>query len=274
MFTNRRITLILMTAWLAAAVGCHGKKHPAPPPPPPTTGPTSTASNGTDNTGGGALGGKPTIAQFSAEPTTIQRGQASTLRWEVSGNATSVTIDQTIGTVQNSGVRRVFPSDSTTYTLTATGPGGATTSQATVSVIAPIAPPPPPPDNTGMGAGGTLPSMLSSLQDVYFDYDKSDVGGEAQSVLAQNASVLKGIFSSFPNANITIEGHCDERGSAEYNLGLGDRRASSVKDYLVQLGLPADKLNTISYGKERPQCTDQNEACWQKNRRAHFASGQ
>jgi len=264
-----------MTALLAVAAGCH-KHTPVPAPPPLNPGPTSTTSGGTDNTSGsGTLGGKPTIAQFSAEPTTIQRGQASTLRWEVSGNATSVTIDQTIGTVQNSGVRRVFPSDSTTYTLTATGPGGATTSQATVSVIAPVAPPPPPPENPGMGDnGGSLGSRVSSLQDVYFDYDKSDVGGEAQSVLAQNAAVLKGIFASFPNANITIEGHCDERGSAEYNLGLGDRRASSVKDYLVQLGLPADKLNTISYGKERPQCTDQNEACWQKNRRAHFASGQ
>jgi peptidoglycan-associated lipoprotein len=71
-----------------------------------------------------------------------------------------------------------------------------------------------------------------------------------------------------------VEGHCDDRGSAEYNLGLGDRRASSAKDFLVQLGIPADRLKTISYGKERPQCTDENESCWQKNRRAHFSPGQ
>jgi peptidoglycan-associated lipoprotein len=71
-----------------------------------------------------------------------------------------------------------------------------------------------------------------------------------------------------------VEGHCDERGSAEYNLGLGDRRASSVRDYLVQLGVPADRLHTISYGKERPQCTDADEACYQKNRRAHFSQGE
>jgi peptidoglycan-associated lipoprotein len=71
-----------------------------------------------------------------------------------------------------------------------------------------------------------------------------------------------------------VEGHCDERGSAEYNLGLGDRRATSAKDFLVQLGVPADKLKTISYGKERPQCTENDESCWQKNRRAHFSAGQ
>jgi len=71
-----------------------------------------------------------------------------------------------------------------------------------------------------------------------------------------------------------VEGHCDERGSAEYNLGLGDRRAQSAKDFLVQLGVPADKLRTISYGKERPVCTEANESCWQRNRRAHFASAQ
>ena len=272
---NRRIGLSLMTAVLAlAAAGC--KKHtPLPPPPPP---PTVTTNPNTDTTGGAGStlpGSKPTISQFSAEPTTIQRGQAATLRWEVSGTVTSVAIDQTIGPVQNSGVRRVFPADSTTYTLTATGPGGSTTAQATVSVIAPV-PPPPPSTDIGPpgGNGGPLPTRIASLQDIYFDYDKSDVGPEAQAALQQDAAVLKSIFTDFPNAGIVVEGHCDERGSAEYNLGLGDRRASAVRDYLEQLGVPAGKLTTISYGKERPQCSEQNESCWQKNRRAHFSSGQ
>ena len=71
-----------------------------------------------------------------------------------------------------------------------------------------------------------------------------------------------------------MEGHCDERGSAEYNIGLGDRRSSSAKEFLVSLGVPADRLKTISYGKERPQCTESSESCWQKNRRAHFSPGQ
>jgi peptidoglycan-associated lipoprotein len=112
------------------------------------------------------------------------------------------------------------------------------------------------------------------VQDVYFDYDKSDVRGDSQSVLQQDATALKAILADFPSLTIVVEGHCDDRGSAEYNLGLGDRRASSAKDYLVQLGVPAERLQTISYGKERPQCTDENESCWQRNRRAHFSAGQ
>jgi peptidoglycan-associated lipoprotein len=112
------------------------------------------------------------------------------------------------------------------------------------------------------------------VQDAYFDYDKSDIREDARAVLTRNADSLKAIFHDFPNSVIVVEGHCDERGSAEYNLGLGDRRGQSAKDFLVQLGVPADRLRTISYGKERPVCTEANESCWQKNRRAHFASGQ
>ena len=77
-----------------------------------------------------------------------------------------------------------------------------------------------------------------------------------------------------PNAVIMVEGHCDERGSAEYNLGLGDKRAGAAKDFLVQLGVPAGRVRTISYGKERPQCTESDDECWQKNRRVHFSPGQ
>jgi peptidoglycan-associated lipoprotein len=189
----------------------------------------------------------------------------------VGGDVTSVSIDQTIGTVQNTGNRRVFPTDSTTYTLTATGPGGTSTASTTVSVTSP--PPPPPP--TQPAPTVTLEQRLGSdVQDVYFDYDKSDVRGDARDVLTKDAAAIKSILADFPNATLTVEGHCDERGSAEYNLGLGDRRASSAKDYLVQLGVPADRLKSISYGKERPQCTESNESCWQRNRRAHFSTGQ
>ena len=95
--------------------------------------------------------------------------------------------------------------------------------------------------------------MLSgSVVDAYFDYDKSDIREDARAALTKDADALKAIFASFPDATITIEGHCDERGSAEYNLALGDRRATAAKDFLVQLGVPGDKLKTISYGKERP----------------------
>jgi len=119
-----------------------------------------------------------------------------------------------------------------------------------------------------------LSERITALQDAYYDYDKSDIREDARSALTKDADLLKAIFQDFPDAVITIEGHCDERGSAEYNLGLGDRRATSAKEFLVQLGVPTDKLKTISYGKERPVCTESNEECWQRNRRAHFSAGQ
>ena len=117
--------------------------------------------------------------------------------------------------------------------------------------------------------------MLSgSVVDAYYDYDKSDIREDARAALTKDADALKAIFASFPDATVSIEGHCDERGSAEYNLALGDRRAAAAKEFLVQLGVSGDKLKTISYGKERPQCTDHDETCWQKNRRVPFSTGQ
>lgn len=113
---------------------------------------------------------------------------------------------------------------------------------------------------------------MTEVQDAFFDYDKSDIREDARATLTRNADALKAILADFPGQSITVEGHCDERGSAEYNLGLGDRRANAAKEFLVQLGVSADRLRVVSYGKERPQCTDSNEACWQKNRRAHFSA--
>ncbi len=267
MLGKRKITAALLAATLTLfAAGCKKKAPTAAPPPPPQPVTEAPAPPPTRPSA-------PVVAQFSAEPTSIQRGQSSTLRWEVTGNATSVSLDQTIGTVQNNGNRRVFPSESTTYTLTATGPGGSTTASATVSVTSPPPPPPPPPD-TGGNKGDIGGRLTSAVQDVFFDYDKSDVRGDSQATLQQDAVALKAILADFPRATIVMEGHCDDRGSAEYNLGLGDRRASAAKEFLVQLGVPADRLQTISYGKERPQCTDENESCWQKNRRVHFSAGQ
>jgi peptidoglycan-associated lipoprotein len=263
MLTKRKITVGLMALSLAMfAAGCK-KKAPPPPPPPPPAPATAPAP---------PKPAAPRVAQFSAEPTSIQRGQSSTLRWEVTGEVTGITIDQTIGAVQSTGNRRVFPNDSTTYTLSATGPGGTSTASATVNVTAPPPPPHPPPPPAPKA---TLEQRLNTdIQDVYFDYDKSDVRTDARDVITRNAAALKSILADFPNASIMVEGHCDERGSADYNLGLGDRRASSAKDLLVQLGVSADRLRNISYGKERPQCTEGTEACWQKNRRAHFSPGQ
>jgi len=211
------------------------------------------------------------VAQFTAEPTSIQRGQSSTLRWEVTGNVTSVSIDQTIGTVQNTGNRRVSPSDSTTYTLTATGPGGSTTASATVSVTSP----PPPPTPVAPSPVITIDQRVGSeVQDAFFDYDKSDIRGDARDVLTQDAAALKRILNDFPNASIVVEGHCDERGSVEYNLALGQKRAEAAKDYLVKLGVSDKRLKVVSYGKEAPLVPGHTEETWAKNRRAHFVAGQ
>ena len=260
MLDKRKISTIGVCLMLALfAAGCKKKAPPPPPPPPPAAAPAPAPPPAA-----------PTITQFVAEPSSIERGQSSTLRWAVT-DATSFSIDNGIGSVQASGTRRVFPSDSTTYTLTATGAGGAKTATATVSVTAPPPPPPPPPP----AAKQDLGQMLSSnVADAYFDYDKNDIRDDARAALTKDADALKAILADFPDATITIEGHCDERGSAEYNMALGDRRAAAAKDFLTQLGVPADKLKTISYGKERPQCTDHDETCWQKNRRAHFSTGQ
>ncbi len=165
-----------------------------------------------------------------------------------------------------------MPPDTTTYTLTANGPGGPATANATVTVTGPAAPPPPPAPRANRG---TLESrVLSDLRDALFDYDSNNVRDDARAALTADADALKRILTDFPNATIVVEGHCDERGSAEYNLGLGDRRATAARDFLTQLGVPADRLKTISYGKERPVCTESDESCWQRNRRAHFSVGQ
>jgi peptidoglycan-associated lipoprotein len=264
MFSKRKFSIICLALALAMfAAGCKKKvPPPAPPPPPPPVQPAPPPPPPA----------APTVAQFTAEPTSIQRGQTSTLRWEVSGSVTSVSINQGVGTVQSTGSSRVNPSDSTTYTLTATGAGGSTTASATVNVSAP--PPPPPPPPPPQPTITIIDALASKVQDAYFDYDKTDIRSDARDVLSNDAAALKTILGDFPNAIINIEGHCDERGSAEYNTGLGDRRASAAKEFLQGLGVPADRLKTISYGKERPQCTEQNETCWQKNRRVHFVAGQ
>jgi len=120
----------------------------------------------------------------------------------------------------------------------------------------------------------TLEERLSAdLQDVYFDYDSSNLREEGRQSLSRTSVALKAILADFPADVIVIEGHCDERGSAEYNVALGDRRASSAREFLVDLGISPNRVTLISYGKEQPGCTDANEACWQLNRRVHFSSG-
>src|SRR5580658_4618426 len=193
-------------AWLAALVvmlavsGCHHPVTQAPPTPPPAPAPPPAT---------------PTVT-LQASNTMIQAGQSSTLTWS-STNATTLAIAPDVGTVAPEGTQSVSPTESTTYTITATGPGGSADADARVA-------------------------------------------------LAKTADFLK----AHPEAKVVIEGHCDERGSTEYNLALGDRRANAVKNALVSAGVGGDGIKTVSYGKEKPFCTESNEQCWQQNRRGHF----
>jgi len=237
-----RASLLVAFASVVFAIGCH-KTPPKPPPPPPPP-PAAPA--------------RPTVT-LQASPTSLNKGESSTLSWN-STDATQLSIAPGIGAVNAQGTSTVSPSDTTTYTITATGPGGSATATATVNVAAPPPPPPPPPqvDYDAL--------FLKEVQDAYFDFNKSDIRPDARAALSKTADFLK----NYPQIRAVIEGHCDERGSTEYNLGLGQRRADSVKQYLVSLGISADRLETISYGKEKPFCTQSNEGCWQQNRRGHF----
>ena len=211
----------------------------------------------------------PAIRTFTVEPTSIVAGQSANLNFGVD-NADSVSISGGIGSVPSTGTRAVSPTSTTTYRLTATGPGGTTERSVTLSVAAA---PPPPRETTRATAVKSMTEMVElMLADVYFDYDKSDVREDGRSQLNKNAEALRQIFAAHPNGIVTVEGHCDERGSAEYNLGLGDRRSSSVKEYLVNMGLPGDRLKVISYGNEKPSCSEASEGCYQKNRHAHFSA--
>lgn len=141
--------------------------------------------------------------------------------------------------------------------------------------VAKVAPEPPAAPRSRYPDAATvkrIEELLARIQDAYFDYDKHLIRPDAQATLTEDAKTLADILKQYPDYKLTVEGHCDERGSAEYNMALGDARARAAKDYVVSLGIPADQLQTVSYGKEKPVCTDNNEDCWQKNRRAHIVA--
>jgi peptidoglycan-associated lipoprotein len=202
---------------------------------------------------------------LTAEPSTIEKGQSVTLSWS-SQNATTLDLQPGVGSVQASGSSSVTPQDSTTYTLTATGPGGSQSATARVTVSIPPPPPPPPPPASVVGEDVLF---NQNVKDAYFDYDKATIRPDAETALSGDASYLK----QHQGMKFTIEGKCDERGSEEYNLGLGQRRADAAKEFLVNAGVGGDRIMTISYGKSRQSCTENTEDCWQQNRVDHFHYG-
>ena len=234
--STRQFLVVTLSTALLLLAGCAKKSTPPPPPPPPAP-------------------AQPT-ASLSANPDSIQAGQSTQLTWRTE-NANDVSIEG-IGKVDANGSKTVSPAQSTTYRLLAKGPGGTQDATARVTVQTPTPPP---------QVSETEEQMFArSVQDVFFDYDSFALRPEATQSLATAAQFLQ----QHPNLAFTIEGHCDERGSTEYNLALGQSRASAVRDQLARNGAAGDRMKTISYGKEKPFCSQSNEECWQQNRRGHF----
>ena len=115
-----------------------------------------------------------------------------------------------------------------------------------------------------------IDQLLARISDAYFDYDKAALREDALKTLQADSGELRTILSQYPDYKLQVEGYCDERGSAEYNMALGEKRAEAAKDYLVGVGIPATQLSTVSFGKEKQICDEHDEACWQKNRRIHI----
>jgi peptidoglycan-associated lipoprotein len=212
---------------------------------------------------------RPTIS-ISADQEAINRGQSTTLRWS-SNNADRVTISE-LGTVSSSGSRVVSPSQSTTYNATATGPGGTENASARVTVTEDAAPG----DRPRMSTGGPNPAIAivfkQMVQTVYFELDKADLTPESRDKLRRGAEWL----TQAPNRTIAfrIEGNCDPRGTEEYNIGLGERRAQAAKEFLISLGVEALRIQTVSYGKERAAGTSEGSPgqspSWAHDRRDDF----
>jgi len=240
--SSRRVSAVAFAAVLVLA-GCHKKVVPPPvaattPPPPAPTG------------------------RIAANPLVIERGQTSTLSW-ATANGEKVAISG-LGPVGASGTQSVAPLRSTDYTVTVTGANGAAVeATARVTVNQPVAT-----ATAAAPAPGMTEEQLfaQNVHDVYFDYDKFELRSTDEATAEQDAAFLK----SHPGMKVLIEGHCDDRGSEEYNLALGESRAESLKKALVADGVEVSRVKVVSFGEEKPFCSEENDSCWQENRRDHL----
>lgn len=231
---------------LLGVTGCH---HDHALPPPATAAETSSLP-------------APT-ATITADPPAIDLGGSVVLNWRTT-NATSVSIDG-IGQVSVNGTQTVSPSNSTNFHLVAKGDGGTTEANVRVTVRIPEVP------TTAVGSDnsnmGSEAQFHANVQDLFFDYDSYTLRPEASASISAAARYL----TSHPAIRIVIGGYCDDRGSAEYNITLGENRANSAKTALVEAGVAPNRIRVVSYGKERQFCTEETESCWQQNRRAQFS---
>jgi peptidoglycan-associated lipoprotein len=240
---RKRLVSLVAVASLIALAGCHKKQAVTPPAPPPeATSPQPTAT-------------------ITVTPDTINAGGSAVLAWKTT-DATDVSIEG-IGTVAPYGTQNVSPTESTNYHLVARGSGGSADATARLTVN---------PAAQTQAAPETIDEQTfeQNVKPAFFDYDSYSIRPDAQTTLAQDAAYLV----AHPTLKVVIGGYCDDRGSAEYNLALGENRANSAKQSLVNGGVSPDRIRTVSYGKEKQFCSEQNEACWQQNRRAGFSLDQ
>lgn len=242
--TFRKFALLLSIVALAGFVGGCKKKVAAQP---PAATPAPPAA-------------KPTVTLNASSPS-VTSGQTVTLSWS-STNATDLDLGPGVGKVAPEGSTPVTPSQSTTFTITATGPGGSAEASAHVNVAAgaPVA------EEPAAATANVSELFEQNVKDAFFDFNKSDVRSDARDALTKDAEFMR----TYPEVKVSLEGHCDERGSTEYNLGLGARRSEAAKNYLISLGISQDRLTSMSWGKEHLFCNEHTEDCWQQNRRAHF----
>jgi outer membrane protein OmpA-like peptidoglycan-associated protein len=200
----------------------------------------------------------PPKADITVVPARITRGELATLSW-TTASANQIEITPSVGAVKRRGTMTITPTQSTTFRITASGPGGSAEDSASITVVEPPAPPPPPPP----------PPQMPALEDIFFDFNRADIRPDAAATLNRVAAILK----QFPNARVRIEGHCDEVGSDDYNNLLGQRRADATLNALVQLGVNPNQLTAVSMGRSQQFCAESMaESCRQLNRRAHFVS--
>jgi peptidoglycan-associated lipoprotein len=246
---------LLLAFAAAAAAGCHKSTNPVNP---ASLGPTASTTPPPAPT-----------ATLSADPLAINLGQSVVLNWRTT-DAPVVSIDG-VGKVSPNGTQTVSPSTSTNFHLVATGDGGTVEANVRVTVRVPEAPVAPV-DTSAASHGdmGSEEAFHANVADIYFDYDSDTLRPDGQSAAAKAAAYL----TAHPDIRIAIGGYCDDRGSAEYNLALGENRAAAAKTALVNAGVAASRIRVVSYGKEKQFCTDETEACWQQNRRAQFSLDQ
>ncbi|HEX4154101.1 MAG TPA: OmpA family protein [Acidobacteriaceae bacterium] len=243
----KRIHPLLLSASLAllAATGCHKHANTLPPPsslPPETAVPAPTAT-------------------LTADPLAVDQGQSVVLNWRTT-DATSVSIDG-IGNVAINGTQTVTPASSTNFHLVAKGDGGTTEANVRVTVRVPTV---PEMSGTADNTMGTDAAFHAAVKDLFYDYDSYTVRPADEASVAAAAHYL----NANPAIKVLIAGYCDDRGSAEYNITLGENRANAAKQALVAAGVSADRIRVVSYGKERQFCTEETDSCWQQNRRAQF----